>query len=160
MNKPTVIITHHALSRKDHTVKDVDNWHRERWPGFTSRAGWHVGYHIVIETDGTVTQTRQFDEEGAHTVGMNTSSIGVCFMGNFDLHYPSDEQNKAWYKVYDTIQKLYPNIPCKPHRHYAPYKSCHGKLLTDDYFARQAKLKKIDELRLIVANLLSLIKKK
>ena len=33
MNKPTVVITHHALSRKDHTVKDVDNWHRERWPG-------------------------------------------------------------------------------------------------------------------------------
>ncbi len=160
MNKPTVIITHHALSRPDHTVRDVDNWHRQRWSGFTSRAGWHVGYHIVIETDGTVTQTRQFDEEGAHTIGMNRSSIGVCFMGNFDLHYPSDAQLQSWYKVYEKIQSQFPGIPCKPHRAYASYKSCHGKLLPDDYFARNAKLNKIEELKRLIAKLTSLIKKK
>ena len=160
MNKPTVIITHHALSRQDHTVKDVDDWHRQRWPGFTSRAGWHVGYHYVIETSGKVTKTREFDEEGAHTLGVNTSSIGVCFMGNFDLHYPSDAQMKAWYKIYETIQNQYPSIPCKPHRAYASYKSCHGKLLPDDYFARQANLNKIEELKRLIAKLTSLIKRK
>lgn len=165
MNTPTVIITHHALSRKDHTVKDVDNWHRERWKGFVSRAGWHVGYHIVIETDGTVTQTRQFDEEGAHTIGMNTKSIGVCFMGNFDLHLPSNEQIEAWKKVHKAIDILHPNLPMKPHRAYAN-KSCHGKLPSDDYFAklvepnREQMLSRIDELRRIIAKLQSLIKKK
>lgn len=136
MNKPTVVITHHALSQKHHTVEDVDAWHRARWPGFTSRNGWHVGYHYVIETDGTVTQTREHDEEGAHTVGMNKSSIGVCFIGNFDLHYPSPAQLEAWDALYRKLQAAYPGIPTKPHRAYAN-KSCHGKLLSDDYFARR-----------------------
>ena len=158
-NNPTVIITHHALSQKWHTVKDVDNWHRERWPGFVSRSGWHCGYHFVIDWDGTVTKTRQFDEEGAHTLGMNTSSIGVCFMGNYDIHYPSDEQIKTWEEVYKNIQKEFPGLPCRPHRHYASYKSCHGNLLPDDYFARLGQLSFIEELKRIVANLLSRIRK-
>jgi len=160
MNKPTVVITHHALSRTDHTVRDVDNWHRERWPGFVSRAGWHVGYHYVIENDGTVTQTRQHDEEGAHTLGMNSSSIGVCFMGNFDLAYPSKAQLDAWSALYEILLVMYPNIPTKPHRAYASYKSCHGKLLPDDYFSRQQKLSKIEELKRLIAKLSSLIKNK
>lgn len=161
MNKPTVVITHHALSRKDHTVKDVDNWHRERWPGFVSRSGWHVGYHYVIETNGTVTQTRAHEEEGAHTLGMNRSSIGVCFMGNFDLHYPSSEQIEAWDTLYRKLQAEFPGIPTKPHRAYAPYKSCHGKLLPDDYFAGQSvRLRKIEDLKRRVAQLKSLLKSK
>jgi len=154
-----VVITHHALSRKEHTVVDVNNWHRERWKDFVSRSGWHVGYHYVINWDGKLTQCRDHDEEGAHTIGMNTSSIGVCFIGNFDLHYPSEEQLKTWYWLYEELQKSYPGIPTRPHRAYASYKSCHGKLLTDDYFARQFKLGKVEELKRILAKLLSLVKK-
>ncbi len=149
MNNPTVVITHHAVSLKTHTVKDVDNWHRQRWPGFVSRAGYHVGYHYVIEWDGKVTQTREHDEEGAHCIGMNNSSIGVCFMGNFDLHMPSPEQLLSWSKLYTKLRKKYPNIPTKPHRKYAN-KSCHGKLLPDDYFTVE---KQIDTLKSIVQEL-------
>lgn len=156
MNKPTVVITHHAVSLKTHTVKDVDTWHRQRWPGFVSRAGYHVGYHYVIEWDGTVTQTRQHDEEGAHTVGMNNSSIGVCFMGNFDLHMPSPAQEGAWYKLYMKLRKDYPHIPTYPHRRYAN-KSCHGKLLSDDYFTIE---KQIVTLKEKVATLLAQLKSK
>lgn len=162
MNKPTVVITHHALSQKHHTVRDVNNWHKERWPGFTSRSGYHVGYHFVIEWDGTVTNTRQFDEEGAHTLGMNKSSIGVCFMGNFDNHLPSPNQVKAWKKLYKTILTLYPDIPTKPHRYYASYKSCHGNLLNDTYFKdlvtpnREEMFSMIEKLKQIVSLLKTL----
>lgn len=160
MNKPTVVITHHALSLPTHTVRDVDNWHRVRWPGFTSRAGYHVGYHYVIESDGTLTQTRQHDEEGAHTLGMNTSSIGVCFMGNFDLHYPTSAQIETWDGLYRKLQAEYPLIPTKPHRAYAN-KSCHGKLLPDDYFSsRPQKLSMIEDLKRRIAYLKSLIAKR
>lgn len=157
MNKPTVVITHHAVSLKTHTVSDVDNWHRQRWPGFVSRAGYHVGYHYVIEWDGTVTQTRQHNEEGAHTIGMNTSSIGVCFMGNFDLHLPSEWQMKSWYVLYQKLKKEYPNIPTYPHRKYAN-KSCHGKLLSDDYFTTgkqiQTLLERVKQLQALLASLI------
>lgn len=160
MNNPKVIITHHALSKKWHTVRDVDNWHRARWPGFVSRRGYHVGYHYVIDYDGTLTQTREHDEEGAHTIGMNKSSIGVCFMGNFDLYYPSDAQIKTWAKLYVSLMIDYPNIPCRPHRHYAAYKTCHGYKLPDNYFGRLGKLAFIEELKRKIAVLISLINRK
>jgi hypothetical protein len=132
VNKPTVVITHHALSGAGHTVKDVDRWHKDRdFP--KSRKGWFVGYHYVIEKDGTVTQTREHDEEGAHVVGMNRSSIGVCFMGNFDKEMPTKEQTEAWIQLYNQLRTIYPNIPTKPHRAFAD-RTCHGTLLSDNYF--------------------------
>lgn len=159
-NIPSVVITHHAVSLKTHTAKDVDNWHRERWPGFVSRSGYHVGYHYVIEWDGKVTKTREHDEEGAHAIGMNRSSIGVCFMGNFDLHLPSPEQLEAWDGVYKNISKEFPNIPTFPHRKYAN-KSCHGRLLPDDYFARRNQITTLElRVRQLRAKLLALLKKK
>lgn len=140
-NKPTVIITHHTggtdaqpLANSSYaTVADIDLWHKLRWPGFTSRAGYHVGYHYVIEKDGKLTQTREHDEEGAHCIGMNLSSIGVCFSGNFDLTTPTLEQMQTWYTLYRKLDKEFPNIPVRPHRAYAR-KTCHGTNLPDNYF--------------------------
>lgn len=157
MNNPTKIVTHHALSLKTHTVNDVDNWHRQRWPGFVSRRGYHVGYHWVIEWDGTITQTRDHDEEGAHTIGQNTSSIGICFMGNFDQHMPSTAQIEAfrrWYKDYGN------QLPLYPHRKYAN-KSCHGSLLSDEYFShivrRDYLISEVERLRMLISKLQALL---
>ncbi len=142
MNKPTVVITHHSggtdanplLDTSNHDVHVIDAWHKTRWPDFKSRRGYWVGYHYFIAKDGTVTQTRDHDEDGAHVIGMNSSSIGVCFAGNFDATMPTDKQMMAWYHLYGKLLKEYPGIPTRPHRKYAS-KTCHGKLLSDDYFA-------------------------
>ena len=153
VNKPNKIITHTAVSAKHHTVADVDLWHKARWPGFTSRAGYHVGYHFVIDWDGTITQTRELDEEGAHCIGQNLSSVGVCFMGNGDLHMPSQEQEEAWLRVYDMIGG---ELPVFPHRKYAN-KTCHGKLLSDEYFGRivqaRTKAQLIEKLQQLISYL-------
>lgn len=146
-NKPTVIITHHTggtdaqplADSSNATVSAIDSWHKLRWPGFTSRAGWHVGYHYVIEKDGKLTQTRQHDEEGAHCVGMNRSSIGVCFAGNFDLTMPTEAQLLVWDELYKKIEKEFPGIPTFPHRKYAR-KTCHGRNLSDDFFQRRNQI--------------------
>ena len=134
---------HHAVSLKDHTAEDVSNWHHERWQGYSpSRLGGetrYAGYHFVIEYDGTVVQCRALDEEGIHCKGQNLSSIGVCFMGNNDIHYPSLAQREAWCDLFVHIKLLYPNIQptdVYPHRKYAN-KSCHGSLLSDDYWTLQ-----------------------
>ena len=142
MNKPTVVITHHTggtdanplADSSNATVQAVDSWHKLRWPGFISRRGYHVGYHYFINKQGVVTQTRDHDEEGAHVIGMNTKSIGVCFAGNFDVTLPTSSQLQAWYNIYGALLKQYPNIPTYPHRKYAS-KTCHGKLLKDNHFA-------------------------
>jgi len=166
MNTPTVVITHHTggsdsqpLSDSSNaTVSMIDSWHKLRWPGFTSRAGYHVGYHYVIEKDGKITQTRQHDEEGAHAIGMNTKSIGVCFSGNFDVTIPTPAQMAAWYNVYGALLKQYPNIPTYPHRKYAT-KTCHGKLLKDDYFMVNYQIfsltVRVNQLKAQLANLIT-----
>lgn len=135
MNRPEVVITHHALSANHHTHEDVNQWHRERWPNFRSRMGYWVGYHYVINRDGTVVQTRHHDEEGAHCLGMNRSSIGVCFMGNFDKNLPTPAQENAWIQLYDKLRGDYPDIPTAPHRAFQD-RTCHGTRLSDDHFAR------------------------
>jgi N-acetyl-anhydromuramyl-L-alanine amidase AmpD len=85
------IIIHCAATPngKPFTVQDIDSWHRERGfhrfpqamadfnPGLTS-----IGYHYVIYTDGTVHVGRHPDEIGAHAVGYNKHSLGICLIGN------------------------------------------------------------------------------
>ena len=132
-NKPEVVITHHALSGPTHTVQDLNKWHKERWPNFISRKKYHAGYHYVIEKDGTITQTRYHDEEGAHTLGMNSRSIGVCFMGNFDKEMPTKRQTDAWVTLYNKLLAQYPDIPTAPHRAFSD-RTCHGTKLADNHF--------------------------
>lgn len=152
MNNPIKIIVHHTggtdrlprTSTAHHTVDIIDETHKTRWPGFTSKVFknknkefYHVGYHFVIEKDGKTTQTRGFSETGAHCIGMNTSSIGICLTGNFDVEMPSNAQIKAFKKLYNKIVKQYPNLHPQdivPHRRYAT-KSCFGDLLPDNYFS-------------------------
>lgn len=142
INKPTKVITHTAVSNKRHTAADVGQWHFDRWQGYRpsrirSDIQRYSGYHIIINYDGSWEQCRAFDEEGVHCRGENFSSVGVCFMGNGDIHKPSSEQADAWInEVWPMIKKSYPNISLQeiyPHRKYAN-KSCHGGLLADDYY--------------------------
>ena len=166
MNKPTVIITHHTggtdaqplADSSNATAQGINRWHKLRWPTFVSRRGFHVGYHYVIEKDGKLTQTRDHDEGGAHVIGMNKASIGVCFAGNFDLTRPTPAQMTTWYGLYESLQKQYPNIPTYPHRKYAT-KTCHGRLLTDNYFAVRYQIftltERLKQLRALLANLLT-----
>ena len=118
----------------------------------------HVGYHFLITKDGQIYQTRKLSEEGAHVIGMNKSSIGVCFAGNFDVTLPTQAQMQVWYKLYGELLKQYPNIPTYPHRKYAT-KTCHGRLLKDDHFAVNYQIftlmERVRQLRAILANLLT-----
>ncbi len=106
----------------------------------------HVGYHFVIHWDGTIYQTRALDEEGAHCIGQNNSSIGVCFMGNGDRHLPSPNQIYAYNALYQRLQEEFSDLTIYdqfPHRKYAP-KSCHGSMLPDDYFIKQLEKQRLD----------------
>lgn len=59
---------------KDFSVQDIDRWHREKgWDG--------IGYHYVVYRDGSVHVGRSIDKAGAHCVGHNAHSIGVCYIG-------------------------------------------------------------------------------
>jgi len=111
---------------------------------------------------------------------MNNSSIGVCFMGNFDKDMPTKEQLDAFTRLWHDIKAEFPHLTVQdivPHRKYAN-KSCWGNRLTDDYFRgivmeslgseerednhqtnadRGAMLKTIENLKQVIALLTQLI---
>jgi len=59
------------------TAEEIKQWHLDK--------GWSdIGYHYVIELDGSVKLGRPLDREGAHTIGRNHDSIGICYVGGVD----------------------------------------------------------------------------
>lgn len=66
----------------------IDGWHKAR--GFARHPSAVkafnptlpcIGYHYIIDLDGTVETGRGNDEIGAHVVGFNTDSLGICLVG-------------------------------------------------------------------------------
>ncbi|KAL7732639.1 hypothetical protein ACLKA6_013568 [Drosophila palustris] len=54
-----------------------------------------VGYNFMVGGDGRVYEGRGWDLIGAHTLGSNSISIGIAFIGNFDQMEPTKEQLQA-----------------------------------------------------------------
>ena len=75
MRKIKKIIIH--CSDWEHTgyqFDEIKKWHIDK--------GWDdIGYHFVIEKDGTVKKGRDLDVVGAHCRKHNVDSIGVCLAG-------------------------------------------------------------------------------
>lgn len=103
---------------KHFTVEDIDQWHRQR--GFAS-----IGYHYVIYLDGTVHQGRPEALQGAHTLGQNAHSIGICYIGGVaaDGKTPLDTrttaQKNALVKLVDELGARYPKATIHGHREFA-----------------------------------------
>lgn len=140
-NKPTYLIVHHTGGtdknpKEDtahHTFEVVDEWHKKLW-NFKSSLGHYIGYQYFIDKTGKVTQGRADTDEGAHTIGKNLSSLGICLAGNFDVTKPTKEQVEALKTLLKAKMSQYSitlgNVV--PHRKFAN-KSCYGKLLPDTW---------------------------
>ena len=81
MRKINKIIIHCSDTYVDQDigVEDIRRWHRAR--GFRD-----VGYHYVIRRDGELEKGRKLDEIGAHCLGQNKNSIGICLVGGKEGH--------------------------------------------------------------------------
>lgn len=103
---------------KAFTVKDIDLWHRNR--GFSM-----IGYHYVIYLDGSIHDGRPLAMQGAHTLGQNTGSIGICYIGGVgeDGKTPKDTrtvaQKEALVNLIDSLQTAYPEATVHGHNEFA-----------------------------------------
>jgi N-acetylmuramoyl-L-alanine amidase len=99
----------------------IDKWHRDRgWSG--------IGYHYVILLDGTIEYGRDIKKNGAHTLGHNTGSIGICYIGGMDKEMKNakdtrtDEQKESLILLLKTLKKFHPGATIYGHRDFSSKK--------------------------------------
>lgn len=99
-----------------------------------SSLGFWVGYHFYIAKNGIITQTRAYTDEGAHTKGQNSQSIGICLAGNFDATLPTEAQIKSLTSLLIKVISDLKISPTEiyPHRKFAQ-KTCYGNRLSDTW---------------------------
>ena len=110
------IIIHCSATKagQDFRAKDIDRWHRERgWDG--------IGYHKVIDLDGTIEPGRSEAKPGAHCNGHNSDSIGICYIGGLDKDgKPADTrtelQKAALAGLVAGYKQRFPNAKVVGHR--------------------------------------------
>lgn len=140
MNKINSIVIHCSATKEgvDYRVKDIDKWHRER--GFQM-----IGYHYVIDLDGTVELGRPLSMNGAHcnTAGLsgesyNKHSIGICYVGGLDRNGKAkdtrtDAQKAALRTLVARLREKYPIKEVIGHRDASPDRNGDGKITPDEY---------------------------
>ena len=122
-----IIIHHSAVSRTKNSEQfdAINNYHK--------RKGWGmIGYHYLIEPDGKIKTGRLESQSGAHCIGRNYDSLGICLTGNFDIEKPMTEQEESLRFMLVHSLKKYPKAQIKYHRDFAN-KTCPGKLITDNW---------------------------
>lgn len=100
-----------AGQRTSTKVREVKRWH-------VKDRGWSdIGYHYLIDRDGTVAAGRPVERSGAHTRGRNHNSVGVALFGGhggtshdrFVANF-TPEQDKALRKLIADLRAKYPAI--------------------------------------------------
>jgi hypothetical protein len=109
------VVFHHSASRRSTTREEIRKWHTQPPP---NGRGWvDVGYHYVIEADGTIKRGRELHLMGAHAPP-NAGRIGVCLTGN--NCEPGEEWNAAQIasaiELLGPLEVVFPGIDHAGHR--------------------------------------------
>lgn len=134
---PKYIVVHHSLTEDGPTVswQAIRDYH-------VNVNGWRdIGYHYGIELVGTryeILKGRMDNVDGAHCIGFNDKSIGICLVGNFDQVEPPEAQLSLLRTLINSLQEIY-GIPVQnvvghwetfPLRGVPIEKSCPGNKLS------------------------------
>ena len=126
MRNISKIIIHCAATPPDRDIgaAEIRQWHTLPEP---QGNGWvDIGYHGVIRRDGTLDSGRPLDQVGAHTVGHNKSSIGICLIGGVSEDGKTPEANfttAQWdslRRVLHDLKSRYPDATIHGHNEFSP----------------------------------------
>lgn len=132
MNHPDKIIVHGtdvSYQKLKNQLNSVNQYHKSK--GFPlSRLNYWVGYHRLI-TGGKNYICKYDTEEGAHTLGQNLQSLGVCVGFDGDIEYPHPDDYALLQKQVWAWQDMYsiPDSQVYFHRQFNNLKTCPGSLL-------------------------------
>ncbi|MEY2688196.1 MAG: hypothetical protein RL375_2394 [Pseudomonadota bacterium] len=119
----------------------IDGWHANR--GFARQADAvaaynpglpHIGYHYVIDLDGRVQGGRRLSEVGAHVVGHNANSIGICLVGGAEpVARYTQAQWAALKNLVATFRAQIPGVRVVGHRDLSPDANGDGRITRIDW---------------------------
>ena len=134
MRKITGIIIHCTATRPrwwdgkstSAKVAEIRRWHVED-------RGWSdIGYHFLIDRDGTVAKGRSITRDGAHVRGRNAGTIGISLFGGHGSNENDQfsdnftpEQDRALRQLISDLHKEYGPVLVTGHNEYAA-KACPG----------------------------------
>lgn len=117
---------------RDDRAADIRRWHKAQ--------GWNdIGYHYVIDIDGTIEPGRDLDIAGAHCQGHNANSIGICYVGGCDKAMKpkdtrTDAQKASMLLLLKYLVAKYPKAVIYGHRDFSP-KPCPSFDAKEEYKA-------------------------
>lgn len=115
-----------ANSKTSAKVAEIRRWH-------VKDRGWRdIGYHFLIDRDGTVASGRPIEQTGSHTQGRNTGTIGICLLGGhgsaaddpFERNF-TPQQDAAARKLITDLRAKYGRLTLAGHNNFAA-KACPG----------------------------------
>jgi N-acetylmuramoyl-L-alanine amidase len=115
---------------RDVSTEEIRQWHLDR--------GWSdIGYHFVVELDGTVYDGRPLEVAGAHARGHNSQSIGICYVGGVDSDMEAkdtrtNEQAIALVELITSLKERFPEAIVIGHRDVSE-KECPSFDATEEY---------------------------
>lgn len=111
---------------RDDKAADIKRWHTLPPP---KGNGWKdIGYHYVIDLDGTIEPGIPIEQAGSHCSGHNADSIGICYIGGCDKDMKpkdtrTDEQKTALLLLLKYLVAKYPGAKIYGHKDFAQ-KAC------------------------------------
>ena len=133
MREINLIVVHCSATRadRDFTENDLEVCHRHR--GFNG-----AGYHFYIRKNGDIKNTRPLEKPGAHALGYNARSIGICYEGGLDVRYRPADTRTEWQKhslrvLIRTLLMDYPGCRVCGHRDLSPDRNGDGRISPEEW---------------------------
>ena len=127
MREIKYIVVHCSATKisQDFTLENLRRCH-------VNERGWDdIGYHYYVTKDGVTHTCRPEEQIGAHVMGFNNKSIGVCYEGGIledgtHADTRTAEQIMALHRLLRDLKRRYPDAKIVGHRDLLRYrtKSC------------------------------------
>ena len=116
-----------TVEGKDYSVKEIRKWHMREPRNWSD-----IGYHYVIRKDenGTIERGRPVERQGAHTLGENSTSVGICYIGGVDKDIKAKDtmtlcQEESFIKLVESLRLIFgENLPVYGHNDFTDKKEC------------------------------------
>ncbi len=95
----TVVVHHSVVYETDDssTMREIQHEHMD------DRQWADIGYHFAVGRSGEVFEGRDLMARGTHVETYNSGSVGVVFLGNFEVDYATPEQIEAGRQLIDWL---------------------------------------------------------